>query len=82
MKKILSISLIAVIGFIAFSFTTPKTTDVAESLKSKKVVIVEEDAIYCKVTRSDGSSVTCWFCNCAGIVKSMQQRQKVKVLLK
>ena len=89
MKFFLSILLIAVISFIASSFITPKTTDVAESLKSKKDVIVEEDvaaaAVYCSVT-VNGNSASCWFCNCAGLLESMPKRtsqiQKVKVLLK
>ena len=70
MKFFLSILLIAVSSFIASSFITPKTTDVVESFKSKKDVIIEEDAVYCSVSNGE-STYICWFCNCRRLAETL-----------
>lgn len=72
MKKLLSISLIMIIGFIAFSFATPKKTVDKPSEKKTTELTVEEDALYCSITLANGNSVSCWFCSCSDLAKTLQ----------
>jgi len=75
MKKLLSISLIVVISFAALSFTTPKTTSIVEPVKSEKIELTNDDeALYCSVTIGT-RTVTCWFCDCAGLATTLIANQ-------
>lgn len=37
-----------------------------------------EDAIYCKVTKPDGTKVECFFCNCEDLAKSLENDKESK----
>ena len=77
MKKILVVLLIAVASFIVFSFATTKTVNVVESNKLEKVEQTshKEEVIYCKIIK-DGTTVTCWFCDCDELAKILTEKQK------
>ena len=69
MKKSVIISTFAlVLGLVTF-FSMPSNADAVLSQSSNQQM-EEDDAIYCKVTRPDGTTVECWFCNCKGLAES------------
>jgi len=74
MKKLLSISLIVMISFIAFSFTTPEIAIDKSVEKKSTELIAEEEALYCSVTIGTRSG-TCWFCDCKELADTLIANQ-------
>jgi len=50
---------------------------VVESNKLEKVEQTshKEEVIYCKIIK-DGTTVTCWFCDCDELAKILTEKQK------